>query len=127
MGKGTVIAQLYTAREALPLADVSVVFLQEREGVQTLLAFRTTDANGKTEPVEVEAPAAEASRTPSDARPFGLVNLRIYHPDYYGVVVKNLSVFDGEQSIQYLELIPLPENGRGREENRIYEITPPEL
>ena len=104
-----------------------MVFLQERDGAQDLLAFRTTDANGKTEPVEVEAPAAEESKSPSTARPFGVVNLRIYHPDYYGAVVRDAAVFDGEQSIQYLELIPLPENGKGREKNQIYQITPPEL
>lgn len=127
LGKGTVIAQLYTAREALPLEDVAVAVMQERDGVQALVAFRSTDANGKTEPVEIETPPEEASKSPSETRPFGVCNLRIYHPDYYGVVVRDVSVFEGQQSIEYLELIPLPENVREEEKNIFYEITPPEL
>lgn len=127
MAKGTIIAQLYTAREALPLENVSVTITMNQNGREELIGYRETDADGKTSPVELETPDREASTSPQPGQPFAACNIRIMQDEYYAAMILDAEVFADEESIQYLELIPLPENAPGDAAGLVYRITPPNL
>lgn len=106
---GSIRAQVFTSRSALPIEGATfTVTVDDSEG-QTLKGFRTTDKEGLTSPVEMETPDVNLSLSPSKLKPFTSCNLKIDHPDYYTVLVKNAQIFPGEISIQVAELIPLKE------------------
>ena len=80
------------------------------EGRHTLLAVRVTDANGRTAPVQVSTPNASASESPGTTDPFAVCDIWAESPGYELLVVENVQIFPGTQTLQELELIPLPEN-----------------
>ena len=60
----TLVVQVYTARQAIPIpeADVSV-YCGDGDG-NVLISFRTTNADGKTDPLLLSAPNRDFSETP---------------------------------------------------------------
>lgn len=124
---GYLIAQVFTARQAIPIPDVSVSILTEDPQRPELLAFRRTDRNGKTEPVELYAPDSSSTLAPSEQQGFATYNVQLDHPLYYSVLVEHVQVFAGIESIQPMEMVPLPEFSDSDDQSRIYEITPQDL
>src|SRR5699024_9042733 len=98
------------SRAQIPVAGATVAFTQRgTEGRHTLLALRVTDANGRTTPVQVETPDASASESPGTVTPFAVCDIWAETPGYELLVVENVQIFAGTQTLQELELIPLPE------------------
>ena len=92
------------------MAPASLAFTQRgTEGRHTLLALRVTDANGRTTPVQVETPDASASVSRGTVTPFAVCDIWAESPGYELLVVENVQIFAGTQTLQELELIPLPE------------------
>lgn len=107
---GTILTRVFTSRAQIPVAGATVAFTQRsNEGRHTLLALRVTDANGRTAPVQVGTPDAAASESPGTAAPFAVCDIWVESPGYELLVVENVQIFAGTQTLQELELIPLPE------------------
>lgn len=149
-GKGTLVVQLYTARRAIPIMGASVTVRKKVDEGTELVAFRSTDQNGITEPIEIVTPDISESLSPggqtdddgesqgSDGesesqtedirseQPFTVVDIQIDHPQYYSVLVENAQIFPEQESRQRLQLIPLPEFMNGSD-NIIINVTPQNL
>lgn len=107
---GTILTRVYTSRAQIPISGATVAFTQRgTEGRHVLLAVRVTDENGHTAPVQVATPDAAASESPGTAAPFAVCDIWAEAPGYELLVVENVQVFPDTETIQELELIPLPE------------------
>lgn len=107
---GTILTRVFTSQAQIPVAGATVAFTQRGpEGHHTLLALRVTDANGRTAPVQVDTPDASASESPGTVTPFAVCDIWAESPGYELLVAENVQIFAGTQTLQELELIPLPE------------------
>ena len=107
---GTILTRVFTSQAQIPVAGATVAFTQRGpEGHHTLLALRVTDANGRTAPVQVDTPDASASESPGTITPFAVCDIWAESPGYELLVAENVQIFAGTQTLQELELIPLPE------------------
>ena len=107
---GTLITRVYTSRAQIPVPGATVAVTQKSEnGRHHLLAIRISDSSGKTTPIPVGTPMLSAGQSPGGATPFAPVDLWVSAPGYEVLTVEDIQVFPGTETIQTLELIPLPE------------------
>ncbi len=117
-GEGYLAIHVVTARGAIPLegARVSVRNYDKALGVPhgDVIASVISGRDGNTPILPLGAPPRAASQEPSDGGPppyaSYFVEVRIegyFHQSYAG-----LAIFDGITSIQTVDMIPLPENGK---------------
>lgn len=125
--KGTIEVRTFLGNEALPVADVGVHIVERNGDVERLLAYRTTDRNGKAGPVEVETPDLDASASPGGAAPFATVDIRLRHPDYHRVYIHNVQVFADTATRQLVQLIPSSERLNVAQQTEQIYITPQQL
>ncbi|MEG1929590.1 MAG: spore cortex-lytic protein [Anaerovorax sp.] len=109
MSRGFITAQVITSRSAIPIEDATLTVTQFDGDGERLKGFRTTNREGLTTPIEIETPDVNLSLRPSVLKPFTSCNLKVYHPNYYTLLVENAQVFPGETSLEIAELIPLKE------------------
>lgn len=117
-GEGFLAIHVVTARGAIPLegARVSVRSFDEALGVPRgdVIASVISGRDGNTPILPLSAPPRTASQEPSNGGPppfasyFAEVRLEGYFHQSYA----NLAIFDGITSIQTVDMIPLPENGK---------------
>lgn len=110
MSVGYITAQVFTSRGEIPISDASVSVTSSSGGRKTLQAFRTTDRSGRIQPIAIETPAGSISLAPSSERAFAICDIRVDHPLYETVVIKDVQVFEGITSLQRVQMIPLAEN-----------------
>ena len=108
--QGSVIARVYTSNAYLPLPNAAVTFTQVLDdGNRKLLAIRRTDSSGLTAPVFLETPDTDQSLTPgATIRPYATVDIQVEVPGYGGKLAEGVQVFPGVETIQGLQLRPLP-------------------
>lgn len=108
--QGSVIARVYTSDAYLPLRNVPVVFSQTLpDGTKTVLAIRYTDLSGLTQPLLVQTPDTSDSLKPGAVlRPYATVDIQVEYPGYGGILAEGVQVFPGVETIQGLQLRPLP-------------------
>ena len=125
--QGTILARVYTSDAQLPLGGVPVTFsrlLPDRR--RQLLALRFTNDSGVTPPLTVETPDRSESLTPGAAKPpYALVDIQAEAPGYKKVEASAVQIFPGVETIQLLQLIPLPTLGQNRG-TVIYQPEPPQ-
>ncbi len=109
MATGYFTAQIVTSRGVIPIEGATVTVSIETESGEELKGFRTTDREGLTTAMEIETPDVTLSLAPSDLKPFTSCNVKIYHPDYYVLLIEGSQVFAEETSIQRIALVPLKE------------------
>lgn len=124
--KGSLIAQVYTARMAIPVEGVSVTITTDDIDRPEIIAYRTTDLNGRTQPVELVTPDIGLTLTPSPETGFTTCNVQLDHPNYYSVLVEHVQVFPEIESIQQMEMVPLEEFAP-EVKRRIFEVIPQDL
>ena len=107
---GFLTARVFTSRGQIPIEGASVVV--ETADTGSIMGARITNRNGHTLPVRVETPPVSESEAPGRGVPFESVNVRISHPKYYTIYIRNAQVFSGQTSVQQAELIPIEENDR---------------
>ncbi len=115
MQNGFLTARIYTSRGNLPVAEAIVTVRQTEGGRTNIIAKRTTGKNGQITPVTIPAPDKSLSLQPGDNDVFSVVDVRVDHPLYYTVVIKNVQIFAGETTVVDTPLIPLPDNQRNDE------------
>jgi hypothetical protein len=124
---GYVAARIYTSRGEIPVEGAVVTVIKNDTDVPTLLGKRTTDRNGSIAPVTVPAPELSLSERPSDIRPFSVVDLRVDHPMYYTVFIRDAQVFPRQTTVINTELIPLSENELYDNKAEEFKVTPQNL
>lgn len=127
MQNGFLTARIYTSRGNLPVAEAIVTVSQTEGGRTNIIAKRTTDKNGQITPVTIPAPDKSLSLQPGDGNVFSVVDVRVDHPLYYTVVIKNVQIFAGETTVVDTPLIPLPDNQRNDEMADEFVETPQNL
>lgn len=110
--QGSVIGRVYTSDAFLPLRGVPVVFTQILpNGNKNLIAIRYTNSSGLTEPLFIETPDVSESLSPGAAsKPYSTVDIQVEYPGYGGILAEGVQVFPGSETIQGLQLRPLPIN-----------------
>lgn len=107
---GYVTSRIYTSRGELPIQGAVVTVIKNDSDPPILLGKRTTDKNGVTTPITVSAPEMVLSESPSDIRPFSVVDVRVDHPKYYTVFIRDAQVFPNRTTVIDTAMIPLSEN-----------------
>ena len=108
MGKGTLIIQARTAEDALPLSGVRVR-ISDHQG--RVLYNLITDESGETEQITLEAVDQETSLNPDyTGTPYTTYNLEAEKEGFNSLIINDIQIFDRENAIQPLELIPMLES-----------------
>jgi len=122
---GYLQVRAYESYAQLPLENVAVT-VTASDG--TAIAMRTTDRNGRIEPIEIPVPDRSESLTPDpQERPFALINLYAHKRGYERVESENLQLFAGNTTIQNLEMVPLSELPDSWSQFVLYDTPPQNL
>lgn len=128
-GRGTFVAQISAANMTIPIEGASVTITEAAPQTPQLISFLETDMNGRTAPIGLDTPDISLSETPGNAQPFTVINVQVDMPLYYSVLIKNVQVFAGRESLQQVDMIPVAEHMDFEEQHRIitYDVTPQNL
>ena len=107
MAKGYLITQVFTAREAIPIENASVLVTKRNGTGDDLLGFQFTNSSGETRRIEIETPEIGLSQEPGNVDPFTVVDIRIEHPSYYPITIHDAQVFANTTTDQRTEMIPV--------------------
>ena len=111
---GTLSVRVFTSRAQIPLAGATVVVAERGEGGRwKLLSIQNTDSSGLIRPVTIDAPPMGESTSPGGlpgpGLPFALCDVWAEQPGYIMLRVENVQIFPGVETVQNMQLIPLPE------------------
>ena len=102
----TLLFQLSTAREALPVQGARITVTDPANGETHTL---TTDSSGRTAALCVTAPPVDWSLVPDSAElPYSTYNALVEAEGYLSVEITGIQVFSGQQSLQPVEMNPTP-------------------
>lgn len=132
MQKGKITAYVYTSSSQIPIRDAVVTVSSfNADGGRDIKGVRVTDSNGKTSPIELDAPDYDDSRTPenntTDPQPFSVCEVRVDSAAFESVIVENVQVFAQTTTVQNVEMIPLKENATTQDDVQIFNVTPQNL
>ena len=104
---GFLKVQTVTSRAELPVAGATVTVSRLGvDGSRELLRVQRTDESGMTELISVPTPDRANSLTPDQARGWTDVQIAASHPDFDGVVSRDVQIFPGVTTLQKLVLVP---------------------
>lgn len=111
---GTLSVRVFTSRAQIPLEGATVVVAAAgEEGKRKLLSIQNTDSSGLIEPVTIDAPPTGESTSPGGlpgpGLPFALCDVWAEQPGYIMLRVENVQIFPGVETVQNMELTPLPQ------------------
>ena len=116
---GSLKVQIYTAQGAYPVPNAQVTVSKSFvDGIQVFYKG-VSDEDGIVEIDNLPAPDKKASLDEYDTLPtYSNYDIEILHPDYAPVRYHNVQVFDGNKSVQPVEMVPLGENSPSRREEQ---------
>lgn len=123
MGIGTLQAQVTLANGAIPMAGAKVSVFQSGQETNPI-AELFTDKSGKTEKLELAAPAVEYSQSRTGIKPYSNYNMKVELPGFYTQHFVDVPVFDQINSIQPVELLPLAEGQTTGDSPAVIETEP---
>ena len=104
---GFIKVQTVTSRAEIPVAGATVTVSTLRpDGRRELLSVQRTDESGMTELVTVPTPELSNSLGPDRPRGWTDVQIGASHPNYDGVVSRDVQIFPGVTTLQELILVP---------------------
>ena len=111
---GTLSVRVFTSQAQIPLEGATVVVAAPGEGGKwKLLSIQNTDSSGLIHSVQINAPPLGESTSPNglpgNGAPFALCNVWAEQPGYAMLQVENVQIFPGVETMQDMELIPLPQ------------------
>lgn len=125
---GYLKVQAFTADEALPLQGADVLVTREDEnGNSVLIKVLTTDQDGATELLGLEAPDVSLSQKPGLGIPYSQYNVTVTLPGYYPKIFERVPIFAGQVAIQNVAMMPATEGILPLEEEPIVELEPIDL
>lgn len=108
---GTLVVSATSANSALPVENAHVLISESAENGSKLIFSLKTDRNGETETVSLETYPIELSQNPDFyGKPYKTYDIRVQKDGYFTIVAKEVPIFANRQSIQPINMIPLPEN-----------------
>lgn len=108
LGTGYLKVMVTAADNALPILGATVTVTSGTGTAAVLLNKQTTDGSGETLSIELPAPSKELSLSPGNVNTFAKYNVRADFPGYYTMENIDVPVFDGQLSMQPIQMIPLP-------------------
>ncbi|MCI9352655.1 MAG: spore cortex-lytic protein [Lawsonibacter sp.] len=125
---GTLIVRVYTSQAQIPLEGATVVAAAPgEEGKWKLLSIQNTDSSGQICPIQIDAPALGESTSPGglpgDGAPFALCNVWAEQPGYAMLQMENVQIFPGVETVQDMELIPLPQGLCSLQQRNAWDIS----
>lgn len=128
--KGLLTVFVTTARMAIPIKNAAVSFFEADS--KKLLGFRRSNEEGKTQVFEIETPDTGLSLSPQNGNevknePFRVLDVQVNHPMYQSILIEDVQIFPGRESIQNADLIPLSEYANAKDNTEIFPITPQNL
>ena len=111
---GTLTVRVYTSQAQIPLEGATVVVARPGEGGRwKLLSIQSTNSSGKIRDVRIDTPALGESTAPGGlpgpGGPCALCAVWAEQPGYAMLQVENVQIFPGVETMQNMELIPLPQ------------------
>ena len=111
---GTLSVRVYTSQAQIPLEGATVVVAAPgEEGKWKLLSIQCTNSSGKIKAVQIDAPALGESTSPGglpgNGAPCALCSVWAEQQGYAMLQVENVQIFPGVETVQNMELIPLPQ------------------
>lgn len=111
---GTLSVRVFTSQAQIPLVGATVVVAAPgEEGKYKLLSIQNTDSSGMIQTITIDAPALGESTSPGglpgDGAPFAQCDVWAEQPGYAMLQVENVQIFPGVETVQNMELIPLPQ------------------
>ncbi len=104
---GFIKVQTVTSRAEIPVAGATVSISTLRPGSgRVLLSVQRTDTGGMTELVTVPTPELANSLTPDQPQGWTDVQVAASHPNFDGVVIRDVQIFPGVTTLQELILVP---------------------
>lgn len=106
---GVLDVRVFTSRAELPVEGATVAITQKTDnGKYRVLSLQETDRNGEIAAVTVPAPDAQESTQPYGAEPaFARCDVWVEHPGYELMLIEDVQIFPGVESLQQVELNPL--------------------
>ncbi|MBO7293048.1 MAG: carboxypeptidase regulatory-like domain-containing protein [Clostridia bacterium] len=105
---GTLLVRVSTAGGFLPVEGADVRLVGAAEENRSIRYLLTTDRSGLAERVSLPTPPKELSLSPGNVAGFSRYNLEVFKQGYYPVRYEDIPLFPGINSVQTVELIPLP-------------------
>lgn len=125
---GTIVTRVYTSQTQLPVQGATIVITQKSgKDRHHVLAIEVSDENGRTKPINIETPERSASLSPGGEMPFTQVDLWAEAPGFEMLITEDLQVFPNTETLQLLEMIPLPEHSPSQSRGELVQITPQDL
>lgn len=128
---GTLTVRVYTSQAQIPVEGATVVVTAPgKNGKMKLLSVQATDRSGEIRPITIPAPEREESTSPNDAgapQPFAVCNVWAEHPGYAMLETEGVQIFPGVQTVQEVELLPLPWGQSSLQNLDVREIPPQSL
>ena len=111
---GALSVRVYTSQAQIPLEGATVVVTMPGEGgKQKLLSIQCTNSSGQIKSIQIDTPLPAQSTSPGglpgDGAPCALCSVWAEQPGYAMLQVENVQIFPGVETMQNMELIPLPQ------------------
>ena len=108
---GTLIINATSAGGALPSSGTVIRILGGVEENRDIQYSLITDVDGISERINLPAPSRNLSLSPGAAEPsYALYNIEVSAPGYYTKRIFNVAVFDGQETVQPVNMIPIATN-----------------
>ena len=105
---GTLLVRVSTAGIFLPVEGADVRIHGAIPENSDIHYFLTTDRSGLAERVTLPTPSRALSLTPGNPAGFANYDVEVFKNGFYPAVFRNVPLFPGINSVQAVELIPLP-------------------
>ena len=105
---GSLLVRVSTAGGFLPVEGADVRLFGATEENRTIRYLLTTDRSGLSERVDLPTPPRELSLSPGNEAGFSRYHLEVFKQGFYPARYENIPLFPGVNSVQPVELIPLP-------------------
>ena len=110
MAKGRLVVWVTASSGGIPIEN-ALVTVYNADTAGEAVAERSTDMDGRTEIMELDAPPRELSEAPENGgvRPYSIYNVDVRKEGYYDVSNEEVPVFDGILAVLPVNMIPLSE------------------
>lgn len=107
--KGNLVVNVTTANGAIPEMDALVIIQGGDENSSGIVTSFLTDTDGVGWSVSLPAPSRSLSQSPgATEKSFAVYDIVVSLDGFYKVRISNVAVFEGETTVQPVNLIPLP-------------------
>ncbi len=104
---GFLKVQTVTSRAELPVAGATVTVSRLGvDGSRELLSLQRSDESGMTASIPIQTPELDNSLRPDQAQGWTDVQVGGSHPNFDGIVVRDVQIFPGVTTLQKLVLVP---------------------